>query len=108
MNWYRVLTQHDNFAMGDEVLLPGDAREASLEQRGYLKFLRVAEDPNEVPPEAPQVQPEFLALEPDTKKAATTPKRGRSGKQVEAGPPEVEPVVEVSGDNVRRADGSAD
>lgn len=108
MNWYRVLTQHDNFKVGDEVLLPGDAREAHLELRGYLRFIRVAQDPDEVAPEAVEVKPEFLALEPSTKEEATKPKRGRRGKQVEAGPPESEPVEQVSGDEVRGSDVSAD
>ena len=102
MNWYRVLTPHDNFAMGDIVLLPGDAREAALEQMGYLRFVR-EERPGDrdVAPQQPQVKPEFLALEPDTKKAATTPKRGRSGKQVETEQVSGEEHPDAGGESVR-------
>jgi hypothetical protein len=107
VNWYRVLTQHDNFKVGDIVLLPGGEREASLEQRGYLRFAGV-EDPSGVAPQPPQVQPEFLTEEPSTKDEATKPKRGRRGKQVEAGPPESEPVEPVPGDEARGEDRPAD
>lgn len=106
MNWYRVLTQHDNFKKGDIVLLPSGAREASLELVGYLRFVGVED--GEIAPEAPQVEPEFLTLEPGTKKEATTPKRGRRGKSVEVGSPESEPVGEVPGDELRSPDGATD
>lgn len=81
MNWYRVKTQHDNFRRGDIVLLEGGAREAALEQMGYLEFVRV-EDP---------IETGFF--EPEAR-----PKRGRRGKSAEAGSPEGEPVEQVSGD----------
>jgi hypothetical protein len=102
MNWYLVTTQHDAFARGDVVALEGGGREAELEQRGYLKFLAVVVD--DVAPMPPQVQPEWLAEEPATKKAATTPKRGRSGKSFEAGPPQSDGVQPVPGDEARGGD----
>lgn len=101
MNWYRVKTQHDNFHRGDMVLLEGGAREASLEQMGYLEFVSV--DKGSAPgPSEPE--PQFLALEPSTKDEAVAPKRGRRGKSFEAGPPESEPVGAASGDEPRGED----
>jgi hypothetical protein len=105
MNWYRVLTQHDNFGKGDMVLLPGGAREASLEQIGYLKFVAVDTG---TPPGPSEPEPEFLALEPGTRDEAVAPKRGRRGKSVEAGSAEDAAVEPVSGDAARGEDGAAD
>ena len=101
MNWYRVKTQHDNFKKGDMVLLPGGAREASLEQIGYLEFVAVDEG---TPPGPSEPEPEFLALEPSTKVEAVKPKRGRRGQSAEAGPAEDESVEPVSGDEPRGED----
>lgn len=81
MNWYRVMMPHDNYAatdVGRLVLMAGGAREASLELQGYLRFVSVDHDDIDLP-----------------RKPRKAVKRG---KQVEAGPPEVEPVLEVAGD----------
>lgn len=91
MNWYRVKSPHDNFSaqdVGHVVLLEGGAREASLELLGYLEFVAVDTD--------------------DVVLEQLKPKRGRRGKQASAGPPEVESVEPVSGDEVRGGDSSAD
>lgn len=104
MNWYRVLTQHDNFKVNDMVLLDGGEREAALEQRGYLKFVSVDQG---TPPGPSDPAPEFLQLEPATKDEAVAPKRGRRGKSFEAGPPESQPVEQVPGDEARGDDVSS-
>jgi hypothetical protein len=98
MNWYRVKTQHDNFHRGDMVLLEGGAREAALEQMGYLEFVSVDKG---IAPGPSEPEPEFLALEPSTKEEAVAPKRGRRGKSAEAGSTEGQPVEQVSGDEPR-------
>jgi hypothetical protein len=77
MNWYRVLTQHDNLRKNDVVLLEGGAREAALEQIGYLRL---------------------VAVQPQEEQQAAKPKRVRRGQPGEDRPAESEPVGEVSGD----------
>lgn len=101
MNWYRVTTQHDSYRKGDLVLLPGGAREASLEREGYLVFVAVDGGTS---PGPSQPQPQWLAEEPSTKDEAVKPKRGRRGKSAEAGPAEGQPVEQVSGDESRGED----
>lgn len=88
MNWYRVIRPHDAFAMNDMVLLPGNEREAWLEQHGFLRFVSV----DQGTPPGP------------SKDEAFAPKRGRRGKSFEAGSPESEPVGAASGDEPRGED----
>ena len=85
-NWYRILRPFDSFTrqdVGRPVAFPGDIRHLGLEQLGYLENLG---------PVAEEVPPDVVK------------KRGRRGKQVEAGPPEVEAVREVPGGELRGPD----
>lgn len=107
MNWYLVTTPHDAYAMGDVVALEGGLRELEFEKRNYLKLLGPVEDPNTAP-QPPQVQPEWLAEEPSTRKAATTPKRGRRGKQAEDEPAVDDSVQPDAGGEARNGDSASD
>ena len=99
MNWYRVLSPHNSYGATDVnrmVLLEGGEREAALELAGYLKFVMVHD---------PVVMEEGIEVVGPVK-----PKKlgSRRGKQVEAGPPESEPVEPVSGDELGGGDSPQD
>lgn len=101
MNWYRVTTQHDSYRKGDLVLLPGGAREASLEREGYLVFVAVD---GGTPPGPSQPQPEWLAEEASTKDEAVKPKRGRRGQSTEAEQVPGPQLPESAGESARAGD----
>jgi hypothetical protein len=86
-NWYVIRRPFDSYTrrdIGRMVLLEGNLRQLGLEKQGFLQ----------------QLGPEF-----EWEDATPVPKkRGRRGKQVEAGPPEVEAVREVPGGELRGED----
>lgn len=86
-NWYRIQRPFDSYTrqdIGRLVLLEGNLRQLGLEHQGFIA----------------QLGPEF-EWEADT---PVPKKRGRRGKQAEAGPPEVEAVREVPGGELHGGD----
>lgn len=81
MNWYRVVRPFDHFVANANVLMEPNLRTVDLEYQGFIVFLGPA-----------------MEAAPDK------PKRGRRGKQVEAGPVQSSDVPDSEGGDTRPGD----